>query len=375
MLFLRACQGVTPSRLRRLTAAFVIVSISAVSSALAPKTASAKPPKKTHGAMVRVETALLRSGPGTNHKATGMLDAGRKARVVGRRDGWLKVKLATGTEGWVRSDLLNVSRKATRDSVEASRRSVARRKHEEDDEDRSERSSRKRTNVAKAQPAPKKKPVAVAKAKPAPEKKAAPAKTKPAAEEESEKVATTEISRNDRFLRGSNVNLRSSALVAAASIRRAATQSKAEATRLGNSEVTSAPVQVAMREDDERDERAPGMLRSALAYRGTPYRMGARGNGAFDCSGFTQFIFAKSGKSLPRTAEEQSRRGQKVDRDHLQAGDLVFFKNTYKRGVSHVGIYMGDGKFVHASSRGGVRTNSLSEAYYVNHWAWGARIP
>jgi cell wall-associated NlpC family hydrolase len=99
------------------------------------------------------------------------------------------------------------------------------------------------------------------------------------------------------------------------------------------------------------------------------------GRGAFDCSGFTKYLFDHEGTSLPRTAAEQYQRGMVVTKEGLQPGDLVFFKNTYKRGISHVGIYIGDGQFIHASSpRTGVRVDSLSKAYYVNHYA-GARRP
>ncbi|MBC8134519.1 MAG: C40 family peptidase, partial [Fibrella sp.] len=122
---------------------------------------------------------------------------------------------------------------------------------------------------------------------------------------------------------------------------------------------------------EERDAR---VVRGAMSFRGTPYRMGAEGRGAFDCSSFVRHIFAKEGKYLPRTAAEQYNCGRPVDKADLKPGDVVFFKNTYKRGVSHVGIYMGDGKFIHASSRGGVKESNLNDSYYINHWA-GARRP
>jgi cell wall-associated NlpC family hydrolase len=121
--------------------------------------------------------------------------------------------------------------------------------------------------------------------------------------------------------------------------------------------------------------RAETLVRTALAYRGTPYRFGARGQSAFDCSGFTSYLFAEEGVGLPRTAAQQFRKGVVVPKAQLQPGDLVFFKNTYKRGVSHVGIYIGNGNFVHASSGGrAVRVDSLDRAYYRRHWA-GARRP
>jgi peptidoglycan DL-endopeptidase CwlO len=85
----------------------------------------------------------------------------------------------------------------------------------------------------------------------------------------------------------------------------------------------------------------------ALGKIGSPYRYGATGPNAFDCSGLVSWAFKKAGVSLPRTSRAMSRVGTPVSRDQLRPGDLVFF---YKP-VSHVGIYLGDGKIVHASSR------------------------
>jgi len=121
--------------------------------------------------------------------------------------------------------------------------------------------------------------------------------------------------------------------------------------------------------------RGQRLARTALSYRGTPYRMGGTGRGSFDCSGFTMYLFDKEGTALPRTASEQYHKGQPIDKANMQPGDLVFFKNTYKRGISHVGIYIGNGQFCHASGYGrGVRVDTLDKAYYINHWA-GARRP
>ncbi len=123
----------------------------------------------------------------------------------------------------------------------------------------------------------------------------------------------------------------------------------------------------------QRPSRTSRLIRNALAYRGTPYRFGARGRGGFDCSGFTSYLFDKAGKPIARSASAQYRQGAPVEKSALRPGDLVFFKNTYKRGVSHVGIYIGNGNFIHAaSSRSGVRVDSLNKSYYAKHWA-GAR--
>ena len=88
-------------------------------------------------------------------------------------------------------------------------------------------------------------------------------------------------------------------------------------------------------------------MQKALGKVGSPYRYGAAGPNAFDCSGLVTWAFKSSGKSLPRTSSQLSRVGAPVSKSALQPGDLVFF---YKP-VSHVGIYIGNGKVVHASNR------------------------
>lgn len=112
----------------------------------------------------------------------------------------------------------------------------------------------------------------------------------------------------------------------------------------------------------------------ALSYRGARYRFGATGsNGAFDCSGFVQHLLRTEGVSLPRTASDQFHGGKSISKDELQAGDLVFFRNTYKHGISHVGMYVGEGMFVHAaSSKRGVVVDPLDLPYYNDKFA-GAR--
>ncbi len=138
--------------------------------------------------------------------------------------------------------------------------------------------------------------------------------------------------------------------------------------------VRSAP-RVAKRYTPEAS--APGantdIVRSAYSYRGTPYRYGGSARGGFDCSGFTSYLYRQKGVNLPHSARAQATMGQEVDKANLKAGDLVFF-HTVTPGISHVGMYVGDGKFVHASSRrsGGVRVDSLNSGYYNQRFR-GAR--
>lgn len=115
------------------------------------------------------------------------------------------------------------------------------------------------------------------------------------------------------------------------------------------------------------------LMSAANGMRGVRYVYGGASRNSTDCSGFTLQVFRAVGVKLPRTAREQATRGTKVRRDELITGDLVFF-NT--RGyISHVGIYIGKGKFIHASSGGRrVMESSLNEAYYSNRFLFGKRI-
>ncbi len=100
---------------------------------------------------------------------------------------------------------------------------------------------------------------------------------------------------------------------------------------------------------------------------GVPYRSAGTSTNGFDCSGFTQYVYQKLGVDLPHSSAAQYKMGQAVEKDQLQVGDLVFF-NTGGRGVSHVGIYIGNNTFAHSESGRGVVKTKLNEPYY-----WGKR--
>ena len=108
---------------------------------------------------------------------------------------------------------------------------------------------------------------------------------------------------------------------------------------------------------------------------------GGASSKGFDCSGFTMYIYDQYGYNLPHSATSQwnSSTGTTVARADLQPGDLVFFCDPARsngKACSHVGIYIGDGDFIHASSSrsGGVRINSLSESYYDGYYVGAKRI-
>ena len=119
---------------------------------------------------------------------------------------------------------------------------------------------------------------------------------------------------------------------------------------------------------------AQQIIANAKKHLGTPYVWGGTTPSGFDCSGFVQYVFKQSGISLPRTTSEQVKKGTYVSKSNLQPGDLVFLKNTYREGVSHVGIYIGDGQMIHASSSKGVTISSLSTSYYTQHYHSARRV-
>lgn len=125
-------------------------------------------------------------------------------------------------------------------------------------------------------------------------------------------------------------------------------------------------------------DKASDMVLNAMNFLGVPYRMGGTSEDTgFDCSGFTRHIFERSlGLVLPRRADEQATaKGLvQIQRDELRPGDLVFF-NTLRRTFSHVGIYVGDGKFIHSPSRGGkVRVEDMGMSYWKARFTGARRV-
>jgi cell wall-associated NlpC family hydrolase len=124
-------------------------------------------------------------------------------------------------------------------------------------------------------------------------------------------------------------------------------------------------------------ERANDVLFSAIGLVGTPYRYGGNTPGSgFDCSGLVDYVFrTAAGVRLPRTTRQMSALdAPRVTLGHLAPGDLVFFA-TEGGGVSHVGIYVGKGRFVHAPDTGGtVRLDPLANPYWARHFLYGKRV-
>jgi len=117
-----------------------------------------------------------------------------------------------------------------------------------------------------------------------------------------------------------------------------------------------------------------GIGTTAAQYLGTPYRFGGEGADGIDCSSFVQKVFREHQINLPRTAREQSQMGSDVAQGDLRKGDLVFF-HTYASYPSHVGIYLGDGKMIHASSgKGEVTVSDLNSDYYRSRYLGAKRM-
>jgi cell wall-associated NlpC family hydrolase len=122
-------------------------------------------------------------------------------------------------------------------------------------------------------------------------------------------------------------------------------------------------------------DRAAQVALEALSLVGIRYRYGGNSpEQGLDCSGLVRYVFREAGTDLPRTSNEMSRRGQPVDKQDLQPGDLVFF-NTLNRAFSHVGIYLGNNQFVHAPSAGrAVRVEDMDISYWKTRFNGARRV-
>ncbi|MGE9899036.1 C40 family peptidase [Mitsuokella multacida] len=115
------------------------------------------------------------------------------------------------------------------------------------------------------------------------------------------------------------------------------------------------------------------VVSDSMNYLGVPYVFGGTTPNGFDCSGYVRYVFANAGVYLPRTADAQYEVGYSVSTSELMPGDLVFF-STYEPGASHVGIYLGDGDFINASSSQGVSVASLYSSYWGSCYIGARRV-
>lgn len=130
--------------------------------------------------------------------------------------------------------------------------------------------------------------------------------------------------------------------------------------------------------EENATEEAQKLIATALGFVGYPYVYGGKTpSSGFDCSGFTMYIYGQYGYPIHRIADDQATNGIAVEFNNLQPGDLILFSNTYSSSdwITHVGIYIGDGKMVHAAnSKRGITVDSIVSGYYHNHYAGARRI-
>ncbi len=147
-------------------------------------------------------------------------------------------------------------------------------------------------------------------------------------------------------------------------------------------EQSDTPEQTAKSDTTEKTDKADSSSKSDLGSKlvaegkkhlGKKYVWAAAGPNTFDCSGFTQYVAKHFGINLPHKASLQAKKGTAVAKKDLQAGDLVFFRTG--RGISHVGMYVGDGKIIEAAGKGkDVRISKLSGSWYSQHYAGARRL-
>ena len=130
------------------------------------------------------------------------------------------------------------------------------------------------------------------------------------------------------------------------------------------------------RRPDEGPPQGNQVVNQALKYKGTRYRFGGTNKKGIDCSGLVARVYEDlKMKRVPRMSAALYNSGKPVHLSELRPGDLVFFKNTYRHGISHVGIYAGSNKFIHAANhRTGVIVTAMSDPYYQLHYAGARRL-
>ena len=132
----------------------------------------------------------------------------------------------------------------------------------------------------------------------------------------------------------------------------------------------AAPLDSSRSSVSARDASSPAVVTVAMRYVGTRYAWGGTNPAGFDCSGFVQYVYARLGVSLPRTVREQYGAGSAVTREALEVGDVVFFDR-----LRHNGIYIGDGRFIHATRSGDtVRVSALDENWFQQRWVGARRL-
>lgn len=308
-----------------------------------PGTKSAAVPKfKARFAVVNADHAIIRRGPGSDEDKITQVDTGTKVTVLNFQDGWYQLRFPKGTVGWMRGDLL----KQTAAPIE-----VASAK------------PKKSFVVAKKVPAKPVAKVAAVVAKTA--VKTVAAKT-PVAPKADVKPVVASVS-----LKSSPVENPTAAVEPATPIAVAATVAETKPV-VAKTEAAKPAAKVKVSRGEPTDQE---LLAKAYHLRGTRYVYGGLTSRGLDCSGFTTTVFRAAGIQLPRTSRSQSTIGVHVGRNQLRPTDLLFFRTGRSSRINHVGMYIGNGKFIHAASGyGAVRVDSL-DGHYSHELATARRIP
>lgn len=321
-------------------------------------------------ARVKGDRITIRLGPDENYRRLTLLDHGTEVILNRQAGDWYQIELPSGRTGWMRSDFLSmgskggnftpsqIARTAPRSekTVKSQPVRIARKSRV-----RAESAGERRHRLALARMTKKQRAAAIRhelalENMSSKERRALARQTRKL--QERRRIAR----RHDEDDRPTRRSQRRRIVNHVVKKSNHSYASASHSRRRGSRPEADAP-------DTDTD-----VVRTAYAYRGVPYHFGGTSRNGFDCSGFTGYVYRKKGVSLPRTAAEQFSRGKRVSSKELKAGDLVFFHTT-RRGVSHVGIYAGEGKFVHASSGGGrVRVDSLSSGYYKSRLVGARRV-
>lgn len=129
-------------------------------------------------------------------------------------------------------------------------------------------------------------------------------------------------------------------------------------------------------ENKRKEALRKEIIKSISSKKGCPYVWGATGPNTFDCSGLTQWAYRQNGITIPRVAASQAQAGERVERNELEVGDLIFFRTDIEapRRISHVGMYIGNGKMIHAPQTGDVvKVSYINNYFWKTNYAWACR--